>query len=127
MAALASALGVAALVLACAALYGLMAYAVSRRTREIGVRLALGAPRAAVVRVVLGSGLAVTAAGAIAGLAASLVLGRYAASLLHGIVPTDAAAIAGALALLLAVSALASFFPALRAARVDPAQALKNE
>jgi putative ABC transport system permease protein len=127
MAVLASTLGVAALILACAALYGLMAYAVSRRTREIGVRLALGAPRAAVVRVVLGSGLAVTAAGAIAGLAAALALGRYAASLLHGIVPTDAAAIAGALALLVVVSALASFFPALRAARVDPAQALKNE
>lgn len=127
MAVLASALGGAALLLACAALYGLLAYAVSRRTREIGVRLALGATPFAVVWAVLGSGLAVTAAGAIAGLAASLALGRYAASLLHGVATTDPIAIAGALAVMLGVSVAASLVPALRASRVDPAQALRSE
>ena len=127
MAVLASTLGAAALLLACAALYGLIAYAVNRRTREIGVRLALGATRVGVVWSVLRSGLAVSIAGALAGLAASLALGRFAASLLHGIGTTDAIAIAGALLLMLAVATLASLVPALRASRVDPAQALRSE
>jgi putative ABC transport system permease protein len=127
MAMLASTLGAAALILACAALYGLVAYGVNCRTREIGLRLALGATRSAVVWNVLRSGVAITTAGAVAGIAASLALGRYAASLLHGIRTTDAIAIAGALVLMLGVSILASLVPALRAARVDPAQALRTQ
>ncbi|HET7219905.1 MAG TPA: ABC transporter permease [Vicinamibacterales bacterium] len=127
MAALASTLGSAALILACAALYGLMAYAVTRRTREIGLRLALGATRAGVVWPVLRSSVLVTIAGSAAGIVASFALGRYAASLLHGIGPTDAFAIAGALLLMVTVSLLASLLPAVRASRIDPAQALRGE
>ena len=127
MALLASALGLTALVLACAALYGLLAYAVSRQAREIGVRLALGARRETVVWMVLRDSLLVTIVGVAAGAGASLGLGRVARNLLYQISPNDVLSLAAAAALMIAVAALAALVPSLRAARVDPAQALKAE
>jgi predicted permease len=125
LALLGSALGLAALVLACAALYGLIAYAVSRRNREIGVRLALGATRAEVFRTVISDTLRLTAVGAAAGLGASLVLGRAAGRLLFQVAPTDPVALAVGCGAMLAVACLAGLVPARRAARVDPAVALR--
>ncbi len=127
MALLASALGVAALALACAALYGLLAYAVSRQTREIGLRLALGARRGTVVWMVLRDSLLVTVVGVAAGAAASLGFGRIAGNLLYQISPNDLFSLAAATVLMIAVAAIAALLPSLRAARVDPADALKAE
>jgi predicted permease len=125
LALLGSALGLAALVLACAALYGLIAYAVSRRNREIGVRLALGATRADVFRTVISDTLRLTAVGAAAGLGASLVLGRAAGRLLFQVAPTDPVALAVAGGAMLVVACSAGLLPARRAARVDPVVALR--
>lgn len=127
MAVVATALGLTALVLACAALYGLLAYAASRQTREIGVRLALGARRGTVVWMVLRHSLAVTIAGVAAGSGAALALGRFARNLLYQISPNDLLSLAAAAALMIAVAALAALLPSLRAARIDPADALKAE
>jgi predicted permease len=123
----ASALGLTALALACAALYGLLAYAVSRQTREIGVRLALGARRETVVWMVLRNSLLVTIVGVAAGAGASLGLGRVARNLLYQISPNDGLSLGAAAALMIAVAAVAALLPSLRAARVDPADALKAE
>jgi ABC-type antimicrobial peptide transport system permease subunit len=118
--------GLAAL-LAAVGLYGVLAYAVSRRAREIGVRMALGASRRRVVGMVLGETAAMTLTGTVAGLAAALALSRYTESLLFGVTTKDAAAFAGAAVLMLAVAALAGYLPARRAAAVDPALALRAE
>jgi predicted permease len=125
LALLGSVLGLAALVLACAALYGLIAYAVSRRNREIGVRLALGATRADVFRIVISDTVRLTAVGAAAGLGASLVFGRATGRLLFQVAPTDPVALAVAGGAMLVVACLAGLFPARRAARVDPVVALR--
>ena len=127
MALLASALGITALVLACAALYGLLAYAVSRQTKEIGLRIALGASRRTVVWTVMRDCLTVTIAGTIVGLGASLGLGRIARTLLYQVSATDALSLAAATATMTAVAMLAGLVPSLRASRVDPAAALKGE
>jgi putative ABC transport system permease protein len=126
-AALATALGLAALALACAALYGLLAYAVSRQTHEIGVRLAIGATRGDVLWLVLRDCLAVALVGTAAGLCAALALGRYARTLLFQISPADPVALAAAVLVMLGVAAMAGLVPARRAARVDPAIALRQE
>ena len=126
IAAMASALGVAALVLACAALYGLMAYAVSSRTNEIGVRIAFGANQAIVLWMVWRDAIALAAIGIVAGLGASVALGGYARTLLYRISPTDPMSLAAAALTMLAVAAAAGFLPARRAARVDPAVALRE-
>jgi putative ABC transport system permease protein len=127
MALLASALGLVALVIACAGVYGLLAYAVSRQTREIGVRLALGANRATVVRMVLGDCLVVAAAGTAVGIAVSLALARYARTLLFQVNPADPASFVAAGAIMVIVSLCAGLVPARRAAAVDPVTALKAE
>jgi ABC-type antimicrobial peptide transport system permease subunit len=125
---IAAALGVTALTLACAALYGLLAYAVSRQTYEIGLRLALGAERRAVLWLVLRECLVLALAGTVAGLAASVALSRYVrSSFLYEISPTDPVALAAAALLMITVAALAGSLPARRAARVSPVVALKNE
>ena len=126
MALLASATGFAALFLACAGLYGVLAYAVSRQKGEIGVRLALGAARGSVVWMVLRDCLMVTAVGLIAGIAASLVLSRFARTLLHQVSTNDLASILIASAVMLTVAVCAAVLPARAAARVDPVVALRS-
>jgi putative ABC transport system permease protein len=126
IAVLASGVGVAALVLACAGLYGLLAYAVSRQTMEIGLRLALGAERSAVLWMVLRDCLVVTGLGTVVGIGASLALGRFARTLLFQISTTDAVSLGVAICIMLAVALCAGFLPARAAARVDPATAVRG-
>jgi putative ABC transport system permease protein len=116
--------GVFALLIAGVALFGVLSYGVAQRVREIGVRIALGAQPMSVVRLVVAQGVVVTAAGAATGLVAALVLARYLGSFLFGISTRDPASFAGVTLVLLAVGATACFFPARRAARVDPLKAL---
>ncbi|MGH9719862.1 MAG: ADOP family duplicated permease [Bryobacteraceae bacterium] len=120
-------LGTTALLLASAGLYGVIAYTVSRRTSEIGIRIALGAPRAAVAWMVLRSSVLLCAIGLSLGIGASLALGRFAAGLLHGIKPTDPIALATAATLMLVIALVASWIPSRRAARIDPTVALRYE
>jgi ABC-type antimicrobial peptide transport system permease subunit len=127
LAAISDFLGGLALLLASAGLYGLISYAVSRRTNEIGIRMALGARQRAVLWMVLAQSLALAGAGLAIGLGASLALGRYAKNLLHGLAPTDPLAMVLASALMLAVGTLAGYLPARRASRVDPLIALREE
>jgi ABC-type antimicrobial peptide transport system permease subunit len=123
-------LGIAALValaLGAIGLYGVIAYVVAQRTREIGVRLALGAPPARVRRMVLGQGLSVVAAGAVLGLAGALALTRLMRGVLFEVPPFDPVTYAAVLALLAVVSVLAAWLPARRASRVDVVSALHAE
>jgi predicted permease len=124
---LAAALGGLALLLACIGVYGLMAYAVARRTPEIGVRMALGAERGTVLRMVVGDAARLTASGLVIGLALTAAGSRFLESRLFGLTPSDAASQAAAAGVLLAVAVLAAYVPARRAARVDPMLALKAE
>ncbi len=126
-AALTGAFGVLALVLASIGMYGLMAYAVSRRTNEIGIRMALGARPVLVLRMILGEASWLTAIGVVAGACAALVLGRLVASLLYGLKPWDPVTFAASAAVLIAVAMTASWIPARRAAGVSPMQALRHE
>ena len=119
--------GVLALALACIGIYGLMAYAVSQRTNEIGIRMALGARAEQVLGMVLREALWMTAIGIVVGLGAALALGRVIVSLLYGLKAWDPMTL-GAAALLLALVALgSSWIPARRAASVDPSRALRAE
>jgi putative ABC transport system permease protein len=117
----------AALLLASLGIYGVVSYSVGQRTGEIGIRMALGAQPGSIFGMVLRQGMAPVAAGLAAGVAGSLALGRLLGSLLFGVNATDPATIAGVVALLAAVAALASWAPARRAIRIDPAQALRGE
>jgi putative ABC transport system permease protein len=126
MAVLASVVGVAALLLACAGLYGLLAYAVSRQTTEIGLRLALGAERSAVLWMVLRDCLIVAGLGIAVGVGASLALGRFARTLLFQIGTADAVSLAVAISIMFVVALCAGFLPARAAARVDPATAVRG-
>jgi predicted lysophospholipase L1 biosynthesis ABC-type transport system permease subunit len=116
-----------AAVLAGLGIYSLIAYSVAQRTREIGIRLALGANRASVVRLVVREGLTLAAIGLVVGGGAALLLTRTLGTLLYEVSPTDPAVLALTSAGLLAVAAAASLVPALRAIRVDPANALRAE
>jgi putative ABC transport system permease protein len=115
-----SAFAVLALLLAALGIYGVISYTVSQRTRELGIRIALGATQDRVVRLVLGQGLALTVTGIGVGLVGAFWLMHLLASLLFGVGATDIGTFAGVAAVLLAVAALASYLPARRAARVDP-------
>ncbi|HVX67650.1 MAG TPA: ABC transporter permease [Bryobacteraceae bacterium] len=124
---LASVFGALALLLAMVGLYGVTAYAVERRQGEIGIRMALGAQRGAVIWLVLRDVLVLLVAGTVVGLAAALASGRLVASLLYGLRPNDPAQLAGAALVLAVATALAAWLPARRAARLDPMAALREE
>lgn len=119
--------GLLALVLASIGIYGVMSYTVSRRTNEIGIRLALGAQAQQILQMVLGEASWMAASGIVTGLGAALVLTRLLKTMLYGLTPHDPATLVCAAALLLAVALLAAWLPALRASRVQPMQALRHE
>jgi ABC-type antimicrobial peptide transport system permease subunit len=116
-----------AVLLAFVGVYSAIGYAVARRTREIGVRIALGASRRTVMRMVVGHALLVTLAGIAIGVPCALGAGRWIRSLLFGLSPSDPLAIVAAASFFVVVGALAGLFPALRACSVDPATALRSE
>jgi ABC-type antimicrobial peptide transport system permease subunit len=116
-----------ALTLATAGVYGLLHYSASRRTREIAIRMALGAERASVRRMVLKQGLRLTLAGVAIGVVGAVALTRALSSLLYGVTPTDPLTLAGVSLVLSGVALLASYLPAWRAAKVDPMAALRYE
>jgi len=119
--------GAVGLTLAAIGLYGVMSYSVRRRTREIGIRMSLGARPGSVLRMVLGQGLTLTGVGLAIGLGIALALGRFTASLLYGISGTDLLAFVSASAVLLGAAMVAVVVPAFRAARVDPNTALRYQ
>jgi predicted permease len=119
--------GAMALALGVIGIYGVIAYVVSQRLREIGIRLALGAQPRQVARMFLLQGLALSGVGLAAGLVAAVALGRAMSSVLFGVSPVDPAAYVAALGIMLVAAALASYLPARRAATVDPTETLKAE
>jgi putative ABC transport system permease protein len=116
-----------ALFLAAVGLYGVVAYAVSQRTQEIGLRMAIGAQRGDVLRLVLGSGMKLATIGVLLGIAGALGLSRYVATMLFGVTRFDVASYAATAVVLLAICALACYIPSRRAMRVDPLVALRAE
>jgi putative ABC transport system permease protein len=124
---LAGTLGLLALLLAAVGLYGVLAYLVSRRTREIGIRMALGANAASVVRLVASDALLWITLGSIAGVAIAILAGRLLSSYLFGVSPADPLTLLASAAALLMVATVAVSIPAARAARIDPMIALHYE
>ncbi len=116
-----------AMVLAAVGIYGVMSYSIAQRTREIGLRIALGAQKSDVLKMILRQGLRFVAAGLAIGLAASFVLTRVMASLLFGISATDPATFVSISLMLIAVALLASYIPAVRAMKIDPMLALRYQ
>ena len=121
------AFGALALTLAAIGTYGVIAYSVSQRTQEIGIRMALGASRQNVLRMVVGGGMRLAIAGVLIGMALSLAAGRFISTLLFGVRATDPLTFSAVAAALLATAVLAAWLPARRATRVDPMVALRYE
>jgi len=118
--------GCAALLLAVVGVYGIVAYGVAQQTREIGVRLALGARRGRILGQVVGRGVRLAGAGVALGTGAALALSRYLAGILFGVAPTDAATYVAVALVLVLSAALASTLPAAAAARLDPVRSLRD-
>jgi putative ABC transport system permease protein len=116
-----------AMLLAAVGIYGLLAYTVAQRTREIGVRMALGASRRGILALVIGQGAVLAGIGVAAGLAGAFASTRYLSSLLFGITPLDPATFVAVALVFAAVALFASYVPARRATRVDPLVALRSE
>ena len=127
VASIAGSLGTAGLLLAAVGVYGLTAFIVTSRTRELGIRLALGARRSQIFRSVLGHGMTLVAIGAVAGLSVAALIGRLLASFLFGLAPMDPIAFGGATTLFAVATLAACYGPARRATRVDPLIALRYE
>ena len=127
MATLSSLFGGLAVLLACVGLYGVVAYSVSRRTREIGIRMALGAGRAQIFGMILGESAALIAAGVAVGLPVAIAAARLISGQLYGLKFADPASLAGAILLLTVLAAIAGYVPARRATKVDPMLALRCE
>jgi putative ABC transport system permease protein len=119
--------GVAALFLGAIGIYGLVSYSVSQRTREIGIRMALGAAQPHVMKLVLGQGLKLTLIGVAIGLIGAIGVTRLLSSMLYEVPPTDPLTFAGVTLLLGAIALLATYVPARRAVKVDPNIALRYE
>jgi len=119
--------GILALLLAAVGLYGVASYSVTQRTREIGIRMALGAPRTSVMRMVLSQAIVLVAAGVFAGLAVAALLAQSIRGLLVGVQPTDPITFVLTAAVLVCIAVLASYFPARRAMRIDPLVALRYQ
>jgi ABC-type antimicrobial peptide transport system permease subunit len=126
-ASLVSACGLLAALLAIVGLYGAVAYLVSQRTREIGVRIALGAQPRHVIALVVRHGAWIAGTGIVAGLAAATAFGRLLASMLYGVSATDVATHAAVAVVLASIAGLGAYLPARRAARIDPARANSHE
>ena len=122
-----SAFAVVALLLALLGVYGVLSYSTSRRAHELGIRMALGAVPGDLIRMVLGSGLALTLVGLAVGLAGFLMLARLLSTVLYGVTPRDPVTIVAGVAVLASGAILAAYIPARRAARVDPVEALREE
>ena len=116
-----------ALFLAAIGLYAVMSYSVSQGTRELGMRMALGARADDVLRLVISRGLRLTAAGIVIGAVAALTLTRLMGNLLYKVSPRDPLAVASAFVIMTVVALAACFLPAWRATRIDPAQALRDQ
>jgi predicted permease len=126
-AALLGAAGLLALILSVSGVYSIMAYSVARRTREIGIRMALGAHQRAVLAMILKQGMALAVLGILAGIGAAWALARLIAGYLHGASPADPLIYAAVIIILAAAAALACYVPSRRAARIDPATSLRRE
>jgi putative ABC transport system permease protein len=124
--ALLSVFGLLALGLANIGLYGILAYSVNQRKREIGLRMALGAAEASVLRLILKQGMSLVVTGVLIGFAAALVVGHLVSRMLYGVSAADPVSVAGAAVVLLTVALLACYLPARRASRVDPLAALRE-
>ncbi|MGI8842054.1 MAG: FtsX-like permease family protein [Gemmatimonadaceae bacterium] len=122
-----AAFAAAAVILAAIGLFGVLSTMVGQRTREFGVRLALGATAAGISRMVLRRGMIVAGVGVFAGLLGAMVANRLLSALLFEVSPTDPATLGGIVLVLLAVAAMASLIPARSSTRIDPATALKTE
>lgn len=126
-AAVVAALSAIALGIASLGVYGVIAFFVSQRSREIALRLALGATRRDILAVVMGRGIGMTLSGVVIGLAGVSLTTRYLSSLLFGVSPFDPPTLAGVCAVLTAVALLACYLPARRASRIDPVSALRSD
>src|SRR4030095_7786136 len=115
------------MLLASIGIYGLVSYSVSQRTRDIGIRLALGAQAADVMRLILKNGIALTLSGVVVGLAGAFALTRFLATLLFAVTPTDTLTFVTVSLVLIVVAIVASLIPARRATKVDPLVALRYE
>jgi ABC-type antimicrobial peptide transport system permease subunit len=116
-----------AMLLAAVGIYSVLSYSVSQRVPEIGIRRALGAPAAAVMRTIVGEGLKPTAVGIVVGLTIAALLGRVMTTMLFGVGPHDALTFTGVSLAVVAVAIIATLAPAYRATRIDPLQALRAE
>jgi len=119
--------GAVALLLAAVGIYGVMSYSVARRTREIGIRISLGAGRAQVLRMVVRQGMTQALLGTAVGIAGALLLSRLMAKMLYGVLPADPLTFSGVAIVLGLAALLASGIPARKATRIEPMAALRNE